>query len=74
MPSCPAEYRYDPSDRCGYATRFKQFPMVCACMTPDRSPHPPIYVRGNNIWQRCGGDPQVSRANVHTLWEQIEEI
>jgi len=33
MPSWPGEYRYDPSDRCGYATRFKQFPMVCACTT-----------------------------------------
>jgi hypothetical protein len=40
MPSWPGQYRYDPCDRCGYATRFKQFPMVCACTTPDRCPHP----------------------------------
>jgi hypothetical protein len=74
MPSWPGEYRYDPCDRCGYATRFKQFPMVCACTTPDRCPHPPIYVRGNNICQRCGGDPRVPRANMHRLWEHIEEM
>jgi hypothetical protein len=74
MPSWPGEYRYDPCDRCGYATRFKQFAMVCACTTPDRCPHPPIYVRGNNICQRCGGDPRVSRANMHRLREHIEEI
>ena len=74
MPSWPGEYRYDPCDRCGCATRFKQFPMVCACTTPDRCPHPLIYVRGNNICQRCGGDPRVSRANRHRLWEHIEKI
>jgi hypothetical protein len=74
MPSWPGEYRYNPCDRCGYATRFKQFAMVCACTTPDRCPHPPIYVRGNNICQRCGGDPRVSRANMHRLREHIEEI
>ena len=74
MPSWPGEYRYDPCDRCGYATRFKQFPMVCACTTPDRCPHPPIYVRGNNICQRCGGDPRVPRENMHRLREHIEEI
>jgi hypothetical protein len=61
MPSWPREYRYDPCDRCGRATRFKQFPLVCACTTPDRCPHPPFYVRGNNICQRCGGDPRVPR-------------
>jgi hypothetical protein len=31
------EYRYDPCDRCGRATRYKQFPMCCACTTPDRA-------------------------------------
>jgi hypothetical protein len=74
MPSWPGEYRYDPCDRCGYATRFKQFPLVCRCTAPDRCPHPPIYVRGNNICQRCGGDPRVSRENMHRLREHIEEI
>jgi hypothetical protein len=73
-PSWPGDYYYDPCDRCGYATRFKQFAMVCACTTPDRCPHPPIYVRGNTICQRCGGDPRVSRANMHRLREHIEEI
>ena len=29
-------YRYDPCDRCGQATRYKQFPLVCRCTTPDR--------------------------------------
>jgi ribosomal protein S14 len=75
MPSWPGDYHYDPCDRCGWATRFKQFPLVCACTTPDRRPHPPIYVRGNNICQRCGGDPRVPRENM--LWllrEHIEEI
>jgi hypothetical protein len=73
-PSWPGEYRYDPCDRCGYATHFKQFAMVCACATLDRCPHPPIYVGGNNICQRCGGDPRVSRANMHRLREHSEEI
>ena len=35
MPSWPGDYHYDPCDRCGYATRFKQFSMVCACTTSD---------------------------------------
>lgn len=74
MPSWPGDYRYDPCDRCGWATRFKQFPLVCACTTPDRCPHPPIYVRGNNICQRCGGDPRVPRENMHRLWEHTEKI
>jgi hypothetical protein len=70
MPSWPGEYRYDP---CGYATRFKQFPLVCACTTPDRCPHPPIYVQGDHC-QRCGGDPRVPRENMHRLAKYIEEI
>ena len=49
-----APYHYDPCDRCGYATRYKQFPCVCACTTPDRCPHPPVDVRADNICRRCG--------------------
>jgi hypothetical protein len=73
MPSWPGEYRYNPCDRCGYATRFKQFPLVCACTTPDRCPHPPIYVQGNHC-QCCGGDARVPRENVHRLAKYIAEI
>ena len=66
-------YRYDPCDRCGQATRYKQFPLVCRCTTPDRCPHPPIYVQGDHC-QRCGGDARVPRENMHRLAKYIEEI
>jgi hypothetical protein len=59
-------YRYDPCDRCGQATRYKQFPLVCRCTTPDRCPHPPIYLRGDYC-TRCGGDARVPRENMHRL-------
>ena len=72
MPSWPGEYRYDPCDRCGYATRFKQFPLVCACTTPDRCPHPPIYRRGDHC-TRCGGDARVPRESMYGK-ERLQEI
>ena len=76
MPSkCwPGNYHYNPCDRCGYATRFKQFPLVCACTTPDRCPHPPFYVGSDLFCRRCGGDPRVPRTNMHRLQEYIDEI
>jgi hypothetical protein len=45
---------HSPCDRCGYPTRYKQFPVVCLCTTPDRCPHPPIKVIGR-VCRRCGG-------------------
>ena len=73
MPSWPGKYHYDPCDRCRYATRFKQFPLACRCTTPDRCPHPPIYVQGDHC-QRCGGDARVPRENMNGLAKYIEEI
>ena len=71
----PGGYFYDPCDRCGYATRYKQFPSVCACTTPDRCPHPPVYVDDNNVCHRCGGDSRVPRENMNVaLRERIAEI
>lgn len=70
-----APYHYDPCDRCGHATRYKQFPCVCACTTPDRCPHPPVDVRADNICRRCGGDSRVSRESMdRALREHIAEI
>lgn len=70
-----APYHYDPCDRCGYDTRYKQFPCVCACTTPDRCPHPPVDVRADNICRRCGGDSRVPRESMNVaLREHIEEI
>jgi hypothetical protein len=73
MPSWPGKYHHAPCDRCGYATRFKQFPLVCACTTPDRCPHPPISVQGDHC-QRCGGDARVPRETMNGLAKYIEEI
>lgn len=72
-----APYHYEPCDRCGYATRYKQFPLVCACTTPDRCPHPPVDVRADNICRRCGGDSRVPRESMRhraarTLIDEIE--
>jgi hypothetical protein len=46
---------HSPCDRCGYPRAFKQFPTPCACYTPDRCPHPTVYVV-NGVCRRCGGD------------------
>jgi hypothetical protein len=73
MPCWPGKYHHAPCDRCGYATRYKQFPLVCACTTPDRCPHPPISVQGDYC-QRCGGDARVPRENMNGLAKYIEEI
>lgn len=48
-------HMHRPCDRCGYATRYKQFPVACNCTTPDRCPHPVAYVI-NGLCRRCGGD------------------
>jgi hypothetical protein len=64
---------HGPCPVCGYATRYKQWSACCTCTTPDRCPHPPIYVRGNNICQRCGGDPRVPRESTYGK-EWIQEI
>ncbi len=61
-------YRHNPCDRCGQATRYKQFDLVCRCTTPDRCPHPPSYVQGDHC-QRCGGDARVPRESMHRLRE-----
>ena len=57
------DYHYDPCDRCGQPTRYKQFPLVCRCTTPDRCPHPPFWRRGNHC-KRCGGDARVPRERM----------
>lgn len=69
----PGNYHYDPCDRCGYATRYKQFPLVCACTTPDRCPHPPVDVRGD-VCRRCGGDSRVPRTSMSRLRVHIKAI
>ena len=71
----PGGYYYDPCDRCGYATRFKQFPLICACTSADRCPHPPGYVRADNVCRRCGGDSRMPRENMNVaLRELVQEI
>jgi hypothetical protein len=72
MPSWPDEYHYNPCDRCGYATRYKQFDLCCACTTPDRCPHPPYYRQGDHC-TRCGGDARVRRESMYGK-ERLQEI
>lgn len=60
---------HHPCDRCGYPRRYKQFPLVCKCTTPDRCPHPPIdvierFCRRCGTDQNCGAERQSIRAEL----------
>ena len=60
-------YRYDPCDRCGQATRYKQFPLVCRCTTPDRcSPPAHLCPRQQHLptlrWRSTGASGEYAQA------------
>jgi hypothetical protein len=64
----------DPCDRCGYPTRYKQYPVVCRCTTPDRCPHPPTWLIGG-FCRRCGGHLANKRGwPARELQTHIDEI
>ena len=67
-----SEHAHSPCQCCGYATRYKQFDLCCACTTPDRCPHPPIWREGNHC-HRCGGDARVRRESMYGK-ERLQEI
>lgn len=67
-------HMHHPCDRCGYATRYKQFSLVCECTTPDRCPHPPSRVV-DGLCRRCGGDATESRKTPNKdLQQRISQI